>query len=59
MKKPLGYIVHQWEQTSEHSGSGTPRKSFSLRHALQLGREWMERGPMLYFSITPVWGPMA
>ena len=59
-QRPMGYRVSAMRSTGPSSAGGTVWDcAKSLRQALEWGRGHMAREPENFFSLEPIWGPVA
>jgi hypothetical protein len=59
-RKPTGYIVTAWIERSGGGAGGTVWNcAKSLREAMKWGQSHMNRGPEAYFTLQPLFGPVA
>ena len=59
-RKPMGYAVGAMRTEGTNGASGTVWNSAkSLRQAMQWGKRHMAKNPEHFFTLTPIWGPVA
>lgn len=58
--RPMGYQVSAMRLSGANGASGTVWDcAKSLRQAMKWGQKYMARGHENFFSLTPIWGPVA